>query len=278
MMKTHPSRRSIFHFKWRSSEFTLIELLVVIAIIAILAGMLLPALNSARDKARAMSCLNNNKTIGTAMAMYATANDDWLVPTFAATDNPDKPYDADDKRTVWLGILSGINVKNPSEPSTDSPKPANVVGPYGVAYGYDSPTSTFHCPSNPKPILWANGHYKFTNYHLNHALHGGNYAGNISRYRKVNQVAEPSKAVTTMEGGEAIMGLPFIPKYGHCKATGRAENDRYVIYSRHPLNSPKGHSATLFTDGHAASVTEAQAITTKGYDGSGDMLKAGFKQ
>ena len=277
-MKKESMHRGTPFRRRRSSKFTIIELLVVIAIIAILAGMLLPALNSARDKARAMSCLNNNKTIGTAMAMYATANDDWLVPTFAATDNPDKPYDADDKRTVWLGILSGINVKNPGESSADSPKPANVIGPYGVAYGYDSPTSTFHCPSNPKPILWANGHYKFTNYHLNHALHGGNYSGNISRYRKVNQVAEPSKAVTTMEGGEAIMGLPFIPKYGHCKATGRAENDRYVIYSRHPLNSPKGHSATLFTDGHAASVTEAQAITAKGYDGSGDMLKAGFKQ
>lgn len=75
-----------------------------------------------------------------------------------------------------------------------------------------------------------------------------------------------------MEGGETVMGLPFIPKYGNCKS-----DDKYVIYSRHPVNSPKGHSVTLFTDGHAASVTEAQAITTKGYDGSGDLLKAGFK-
>jgi prepilin-type N-terminal cleavage/methylation domain-containing protein/prepilin-type processing-associated H-X9-DG protein len=111
----------------RRVAFTLIELLVVIAIIAILAAMLLPALARAKERAKAVQCMNDMKQILLGSKIYADENEDGLPPYGISGIPP----------STFIVVKSGVNLSN------DRGWPDTLL-PY-----VGKNTNVFNCPANP---------------------------------------------------------------------------------------------------------------------------------
>lgn len=159
--------------------FTLVELLVVIAIIAILASILLPALNKAKGMARQITCLNNQKQIGTALMMYVDNNEGILPPQ--AHYNCANPY--------WNRLLA-----------TSGLGPSDDYDYYSANGGKEfKKTIFFNCPEVGASGALAKAHHGLGDYGFQ-TSHGAYYPGSphaIDRQTgvKLLEIKTPSQSM-----------------------------------------------------------------------------------
>ena len=203
-------------------SFTLIELLVVIAIIAILAGMLLPALNSARERARDTTCKNNLKTIGLYMAQYVDTFNEYY-PIGAKNDTSKETW-FDCMRSLIEPMMLG---KNGSFYEPISSSSTNI--PENHAKIFRCPSDTFRKTRSTKMIKCGLS-YTFT------SSVASDKPDNVKGVRKIAELKKPSARLyradcTYMAGPDKYVNLTNYNKIYGLHPSGAS--DKGEIAFRH---------------------------------------------
>ncbi|WP_302452721.1 prepilin-type N-terminal cleavage/methylation domain-containing protein [Victivallis vadensis] len=219
--------------------FTLIELLIVIAIIAILASMLLPALNKARERAQSVDCLNVLKQIGICQAMYSDDWNGWIVPQGKKT-----AADAS-----WQHTLAKQS----------------------AGLKFDTETSgSFRCAAEPRgrgPNNWSAWKYPWGHYAGNAFLTGLISPSNAVMYKtqKTSAITKPSIALFAADIFVNVPSTDDIKQFSYRHGNGDVRIYEALTDSGNaPFAPVRGETNIVFCDGHAEGMSYLKLLELNG--------------